>query len=712
MSNHRNPSQESVVGEKQEIIEIEHSPVVHDEAAPSTSRPRKSTGGHGDAALAILGTSDTPVEISPEQDAAVLRKVDRWLVPVMLMVYFLQQLDKWLVGLNCLCGPAYLAACLVVFSREATENVVPETYSQHRASLRSLRCLWMAMNGVTSMFGSLIAFGIGHIHGSLKPYQLQPMIPTSFVLPDSPSTAKFLSQEEKVIALERLRANNQGRSIDTVPYHPFGAFQVIITLGSAAIATKLKLKWPVLFFLTLPPIAGASALYVLGREPELRNELLGCYYVVSSCARIVATSLKCPIVTAIVFHWYPTHALLLGLAKHGRSHKEDMHYSKTTGLIYVAQCIVGPLLYKTTDAPYYHRGLIAKQVASEPAPDYLLIYDPHLSSLICWIILAVLTPVTALYLAFLNKQHASARRRAGKKAEVIDTSLEDSKHARQAAKENEKSDGDESEGTKRRLNDQHTGCLASGNIVFLILLASIKGENRASSCAGVLVSGDVCLSLYGVLPGNMIYLEHSERITKSLYGVRSDSPHIEHAIKVFTRLMNGIEPGHVPGGFLPIPMLIWSTGSSEISGRSEVRGLQIHRIQKRTGGAIPYVLEGQLEYSLGIPTVFWGHDRSIRKSHQHRKGFLQLGQRKRTGFFGLDNLAESDGRFLPPSQAEIGDCFPKVFVTSDGWFATLFHRYSATLLVSYTIPGATENPRENEDPPAQFENYRCTYAGS
>jgi hypothetical protein len=71
------------------------------------------------------------------------------------------------------------------------------------------------------------------------------------------------------------------RTLTTITQIPFGAFQVIITIGSAAITTKIKLKWPVLLFLTLPPIAAASALYVLGREPELKNKLLGCYYVVS-----------------------------------------------------------------------------------------------------------------------------------------------------------------------------------------------------------------------------------------------------------------------------------------------------------------------------------------------------------------------------------------------------------------------------------------------
>ena len=56
--------------------------------------------------------------------------------------------------------------------------------------------------------------------------------------------------------------------------------QFILTILSSWIATKIKLKAPVIFFLTLPPIAGAVALLTLGRGPELRNTLLGCYYVV------------------------------------------------------------------------------------------------------------------------------------------------------------------------------------------------------------------------------------------------------------------------------------------------------------------------------------------------------------------------------------------------------------------------------------------------
>lgn len=49
---------------------------------------------HGDAALTILGDGSPRRDISPEEDAKVLRKIDLWVMPVVLLVYFLQQLDK------------------------------------------------------------------------------------------------------------------------------------------------------------------------------------------------------------------------------------------------------------------------------------------------------------------------------------------------------------------------------------------------------------------------------------------------------------------------------------------------------------------------------------------------------------------------------------------------------------------------------------------
>lgn len=60
---------------------------------------------------------------------------------------------------------------------------------------------------------------------------------------------------------------------------PFSALQVVITLCSAWVSQRVKLKFPVVFALAATSVTGGSALYVLGRGPELRGQLLGCYYV-------------------------------------------------------------------------------------------------------------------------------------------------------------------------------------------------------------------------------------------------------------------------------------------------------------------------------------------------------------------------------------------------------------------------------------------------
>lgn len=47
-----------------------------------------------DTALEIIGEDAAPFDVTPEQNAIVLRKIDLWIMPVITLVYFLQQLDK------------------------------------------------------------------------------------------------------------------------------------------------------------------------------------------------------------------------------------------------------------------------------------------------------------------------------------------------------------------------------------------------------------------------------------------------------------------------------------------------------------------------------------------------------------------------------------------------------------------------------------------
>ena len=80
--------------------------------------------------------------------------------------------------------------------------------------------IWYSASGIAVLVGSLLLYAIGHIHGSLAPWRYQFMIIGSvtcvwaivlwFVLPSSPLTASFLSHNQKVIAVERLRADQVG----------------------------------------------------------------------------------------------------------------------------------------------------------------------------------------------------------------------------------------------------------------------------------------------------------------------------------------------------------------------------------------------------------------------------------------------------------------------------------------------------------------------
>ena len=62
---------------------------------------------------------------------------------------------------------------------------------------------------------------------------------------------------------------------------PFGAVQLISTMVGAWAATALKVKAPVLAFLSLPPIAGCVMLLHLPRDASAKAPLLVAYYLVS-----------------------------------------------------------------------------------------------------------------------------------------------------------------------------------------------------------------------------------------------------------------------------------------------------------------------------------------------------------------------------------------------------------------------------------------------
>lgn len=80
--------------------------------------------------------------------------------------------------------------------------------------------IWFIGNGVANTVSGVIAYGIGRAHTSLQPWRLLFLVLGTvtfcwgivllFLLPDSPSKARFLTPKEKVIALHRTLENKTG----------------------------------------------------------------------------------------------------------------------------------------------------------------------------------------------------------------------------------------------------------------------------------------------------------------------------------------------------------------------------------------------------------------------------------------------------------------------------------------------------------------------
>ncbi|KAF4463623.1 allantoate transporter [Fusarium albosuccineum] len=304
---------------------------------------------------------------------------------------------------------------------------------------------WYAMNGFTGVFGSLITWWLAQLPFGLKPYQTIFIffgiitVLFSFVLfsymPDSPAEAKFLDKHDKLIAIERLRMNQTGvmsrewrwdhfweaiRDLKTwiwfslifsisVPSGgiasfgpllvksfgfdssnailfnaPFGIVQLISTVGGSYVATKYHKKGPVIAFLTCFPIIGCMIMLSTPHTPGSRATLLFGYYMISVFPGIVP----------LIYSWSASNTA--GDTK-SKCNSSAMFIGQSLGNI------IGPQLYKPSEAPEYIRGLYWN----------LLLY--------CAIL--VLVGVASMYLAHLNRNHSRRRVMAGKEAVIVDYSL-------------------------------------------------------------------------------------------------------------------------------------------------------------------------------------------------------------------------------------------------------------------------------------------------
>ncbi|KAK4143438.1 major facilitator superfamily domain-containing protein [Dichotomopilus funicola] len=325
--------------------------------------------------------------------------------------------------------------------------VVQMWYRRREQTTRN--AAWYCMLGVVNMVGSLLTYGLSHIKSTLHPYQiiflfcgcltLAWSIVTFIFMPDSPMTAKFLKGDDGLIAIERLRMNQQGigsgvwkwehvweamldvktwlwfslmfvisipsggistfgplivqsfgfDSLTTILFNiPFGAVQLIATLGGAWLSDRIRMKAPVLMLLCVGPIVGCSILLAIGRAPSDRAVLLFGYYIISVY----------PGISPLIYSWS------------GQNTGGDTKRKVTTAMLFIGSNtgnIIGPLLFRTDEKPRYTRGLTA--------------------NLALFVALAVLTGLGMLWIRVLNVKHAKARVALGKPEKIVDLSMMDNR---------------------------------------------------------------------------------------------------------------------------------------------------------------------------------------------------------------------------------------------------------------------------------------------
>ncbi|KAK2762577.1 hypothetical protein FQN54_000750 [Arachnomyces sp. PD_36] len=493
---------------KNDIAEAHTTENINDEKTPKAQASIMAV--QGEKAAQFLANVNEDRNFTFEEEKAVVKRIDRRVLALLLGAYFFQQLDKsslsyvsifgltedanlegsqysWLgsilylaqlvmqplaafllvkaptgkliAGAIFLWGSslALMAACtdfksllglrftLGAFESMIAPSCVAVTQMWWRRSEQTLRTSWWnSMNGVTFIIGSLFTYGLGHIQSeTLFSYQVIFLfcglltvlysIVVFILMPDSPMEAKFLNQREKVIAVERLRANQMGiisrewrwdhvwetlydlktwfwfflvlsisipsggvssfgsLIVQSFGYDnfkailfniPFGAIQIVAILGGGWLATRFQRKGLVIVLFAVLSVIGVVLMLTIPRENK--GVLLFGYYLVSCLATI----------TPLIYAW------------EAQNTAGDTKRKCTSAIVFIGMCtgnVIGPQLYSQEQEPLYREGLI--------------------SSLIMFILVIVFALSTNLYLIFLNKKQAKKREQLGKSARVIDESM-------------------------------------------------------------------------------------------------------------------------------------------------------------------------------------------------------------------------------------------------------------------------------------------------
>ncbi|BCS24202.1 putative MFS transporter [Aspergillus puulaauensis] len=336
------------------------------------------------------------------------------------------------------------AGCLPLFS-----IITSQWYRRAEQPLRV--AAWYGTNGLATIVAAALSYGLGHIKSDiLAEWQIIFLFvglitvisaPVVYIFMDNDiASARFLNEQEKLQAMERLRANqtstgtrefkmhhileaaleiktylwiaitillNIGASVTNVfgplilsglgfdKYRttllnmPFGALQFICILLGSYLAQKARMKGVIFALFILPVVAGLGILYGVPRDNSAQGALMAGYYLL-----------------AFLFGGNPlTVTWIVGNTAGMTKLSVVMSLFNASS---AAGNIIGPLLFNEKDKPAYLPGLRA----------------------CLGIFAALLVVILAQWalLFFLNKRQEKRRIANGKPGKMIDRSMQNHFH--------------------------------------------------------------------------------------------------------------------------------------------------------------------------------------------------------------------------------------------------------------------------------------------
>ncbi|KAI8626136.1 MFS general substrate transporter [Xylariaceae sp. FL1651] len=254
---------------------------------------------------------------------------------------------------------------------------------------------YYCMNGVAGIFGGLLGYAIGHITTGLQPWQYVCLAWGAVFLalmPDLPTTARFLTARQRIVAVERVAQNRQG-----VKNHHFKTYQMWQCLGdpktwilfvmsvAAQIPNAAQSSFTSIILETFGfDVLQTQYMQIPGNAIQI-GSLLASGYISSRfpnmrCAVMLAGNLVCVAAGAALVGlpvgpdgtenmWGRLVALwLCSFQSVGFSMSLTMVSSNVAGytkkqltgaVLFVGYCIIGPQTFIETEAPLYTSAYIA-----------------------------------------------------------------------------------------------------------------------------------------------------------------------------------------------------------------------------------------------------------------------------------------------------------------------------------------------------------------